>query len=96
MANVGAVKVGDPAPEFALPASDGNVVKLADFLGKSEVVLYFYPKDDTPGCTAEACAFRGQLRGVPGRRGRGDRRQRRFAGVAPRSSPPGISCRSGS
>lgn len=48
---------GDPAPPFSLPADDGRTVSLADFRGK-KVVLYFYPKDDTPGCTTEACGFR--------------------------------------
>jgi thioredoxin-dependent peroxiredoxin len=48
---------GDKAPDFTLPADDGRNVQLSDFQGKP-VVLYFYPKDDTPGCTREACAFR--------------------------------------
>lgn len=48
---------GAKAPAFTLPADDGAKVKLADFKGRP-VVLYFYPKDDTPGCTREACAFR--------------------------------------
>ena len=51
------LKVGDPAPDFVSKDQDGNEVKLADFAGK-RVVLYFYPKDDTPGCTKEACSFR--------------------------------------
>lgn len=46
-----------PAPEFTLPADDGREVSLADYRGR-KVVLYFYPKDDTPGCTTEACGFR--------------------------------------
>ena len=50
--------VGEPAPGFSLPANDGNLVSLDDFRDKQAVVLYFYPKDDTPGCTKEACAFR--------------------------------------
>jgi peroxiredoxin Q/BCP len=50
--------VGDKAPDFELPAPDGESVRLSDFRGKGVVVLYFYPKDETPGCTAEACAFR--------------------------------------
>jgi peroxiredoxin Q/BCP len=48
---------GDAAPDFELPADDGSTVRLADLLGK-RVVLYFYPKDDTPGCTAQACSLR--------------------------------------
>jgi peroxiredoxin Q/BCP len=52
------VNVGDRAPDFTLPAQDGRSVTLGDFLGKKAVVLYFYPMDETPGCTAEACAFR--------------------------------------
>jgi thioredoxin-dependent peroxiredoxin len=53
------VKAGDHAPDFALPDADGKEVRLADLRGKP-VVLYFYPKDDTPGCTKEACSFRDQ------------------------------------
>jgi peroxiredoxin Q/BCP len=53
------IRPGDRAPDFALPDGEGKVVRLADFRGKP-VVLYFYPKDDTPGCTMEACAFRDQ------------------------------------
>ena len=49
--------VGQPAPAFELPDEAGRFVRLADFRGRT-VVLYFYPKDDTPGCTKEACAFR--------------------------------------
>ncbi|HEX4207559.1 MAG TPA: peroxiredoxin [Ktedonobacteraceae bacterium] len=52
------VQVGDAAPDFALPRQGGDIVALHDFVGKSSVVLYFYPKDNTPGCTSEACAFR--------------------------------------
>jgi len=48
---------GDTAPDFEVKDQDGNTVKLSDFKGK-KVVLYFYPKDDTPGCTAEACNLR--------------------------------------
>ncbi|MDG6985374.1 MAG: thioredoxin-dependent thiol peroxidase [Nitrososphaerota archaeon] len=51
---------GDRAPDFELPSSDGNPVRLGSLKGK-QVVLYFYPKDDTPGCTVEACAFRDNL-----------------------------------
>jgi thioredoxin-dependent peroxiredoxin len=50
---------GQPAPDFSLRDAEGNTVRLADLRGK-KVVLYFYPKDDTPGCTKEACGFRDQ------------------------------------
>jgi thioredoxin-dependent peroxiredoxin len=50
--------VGEKAPDFNLPGTGGKTYKLDDFTGKQNVVLYFYPKDDTPGCTKEACAFR--------------------------------------
>lgn len=52
------VKVGDIAPDFSLPTQSGNEVRLSDLLKQGPVVLYFYPKDNTSGCTAEACAFR--------------------------------------
>ena len=52
------VQVGDKAPDFALPSQSGDQVRLSDRLGERVVVLYFYPKDNTRGCTAEACAFR--------------------------------------
>src|SRR2546422_10716467 len=51
------LKPGDPAPPFTATTNGGRQVSLADFKGKN-VILYFYPKDDTPGCTREACAFR--------------------------------------
>ncbi|MBQ7303150.1 MAG: thioredoxin-dependent thiol peroxidase [Clostridia bacterium] len=62
------LKIGDKAPAFTLTDKDGNAVSLSDFAGK-KVVLYFYPKDNTPGCTRQACAFAGlygefQKRGV--------------------------------
>ena len=66
---------GDPAPDFALPTDGGGLARLADFKGKA-VVLYFYPKDDTSGCTAEAIAF-SQLK--PRIRSRGGHGRRRFA-----------------
>ena len=51
------LKVGDSAPDFSVNDQNGNPVKLSDFKGK-KVVLYFYPKDNTPGCTAESCNLR--------------------------------------
>ncbi|HYR27090.1 MAG TPA: thioredoxin-dependent thiol peroxidase [Thermoanaerobaculia bacterium] len=50
-------RVGDVAPDFRLPSTRGKEITLKEFRGK-DVILYFYPKDDTPGCTAEACSFR--------------------------------------
>ena len=50
------LNVGDKAPSFTLPDKDGKPVALNDFLGR-KIVLYFYPKDNTPGCTRQACAF---------------------------------------
>jgi peroxiredoxin Q/BCP len=50
--------VGDRAPGFTLPSSTGDPVALSDLLGQRPIVLFFYPKDDTMGCTAEACTFR--------------------------------------
>ena len=55
------IEVGKPAPDFTLKALGGKEVSLRDFRGKKNVVLYFYPKDDTPGCTKEACSFRDNL-----------------------------------
>ncbi len=50
-------KPGDPAPDFSCHATDGSTIRLSDFRGK-KLVLYFYPMDDTPGCTAQACSLR--------------------------------------
>ena len=50
--------IGKPAPDFTLPSTSGEPVSLKQFKNKISVVLYFYPKDDTPGCTKEACGFR--------------------------------------
>jgi peroxiredoxin Q/BCP len=52
------VQVGDKAPDFILPSASGKQVSLSEFIGKKNVVLYFYPKDNTGNCTAEACSFR--------------------------------------
>ena len=53
-----AVKVGDKAPNFTLPSQMGDEVTLSEYIGKKNIVLYFYPKDETRGCTREACEFR--------------------------------------
>ena len=52
------IQAGDKAPDFTLPSQTGEQVRLSDRLGERSVVLYFYPRDETRGCTAEACAFR--------------------------------------
>jgi len=52
------VKVGSVAPDFTLPSQAGQMVSLEEFFGRKPVVLFFYPKDDSPGCTREVCAFR--------------------------------------
>jgi thioredoxin-dependent peroxiredoxin len=52
------VKVGSVAPDFTLPSQAGEMVSLKDFFGRNPVILFFYPKDDSPGCTREVCAFR--------------------------------------
>ena len=57
------MKVGQKAPDFSVTDDSGKTVKLSDFKGK-KVVLYFYPKDDTPGCTTEACNFRDGLAAI--------------------------------
>ena len=58
------LKEGKKAPEFILKSTDGEKISLSDFKGKKNVVLYFYPKDMTPGCTSEACSFRDNLKRV--------------------------------
>ena len=55
------LKPGDRAPDFTLLSDKNEQVSLSDFLGKSDVILYFYPKDNTSGCTKEACSFRDNL-----------------------------------
>jgi peroxiredoxin Q/BCP len=60
-------KVGDSAPDFSVAASDGTTVHLKDYIGKGNIILYFYPKDDTKGCTTEACGIRdtmGEFKGL--------------------------------
>jgi len=59
------LEVGDPAPDFALPAADGATVRLSDLRGR-RVVVYFYPRADTPGCTTQACDFRDNLASLQG------------------------------
>src|SRR5436309_1218245 len=59
-------KVGEKAPDFSAAASDGTTVKLKDVVGKGNIVLYFYPKDDTPGCTKEACGIRDTIADLKG------------------------------
>jgi peroxiredoxin Q/BCP len=58
------LKVGDKAPDFKLKSDKDQEVSLKDFLGKSDVVLYFYPKDNTTGCTKEACSFRDNIQPI--------------------------------
>lgn len=58
MAEKNTPQVGDPAPDFTLSAATGERISLSDFRGRAEVVLFFYPMDNTPGCTTEACSFR--------------------------------------
>lgn len=55
------IKTGSKIPGFTLPDQDGQMQNITDWVGKSNLVIYFYPKDDTPGCTAEACSFRDQF-----------------------------------
>ncbi|QIL74442.1 MULTISPECIES: peroxiredoxin [Hymenobacter] len=54
------LQIGDQAPDFTLPTTTGATFRLAEQRGQRAIVLYFYPKDDTPGCTAQACSFRDQ------------------------------------
>ncbi|MFT4594707.1 MAG: peroxiredoxin Q/BCP [Bacteroidia bacterium] len=55
---MGKVNIGDMAPDFELKDKNKELVKLSDYRGEKSVVVYFYPKDETPGCTAQACSFR--------------------------------------
>ena len=61
------LNAGDQAPGFTLPANNGQKISLKDFKGNKNVVLYFYPKDDTPGCTVEACGFRDSIQNIEAR-----------------------------
>ncbi|UCE08518.1 MAG: thioredoxin-dependent thiol peroxidase [bacterium] len=58
------LKVGDKAPNFTLKSDKDVDISLSDFLGKSDVILYFYPKDNTSGCTKEACSFRDNIQPI--------------------------------
>ena len=58
------LKEGIKAPELNLPATNGNKLTLKDFKGKKRVILYFYPRDNTPGCTTEACGFRDNIKAI--------------------------------
>lgn len=58
--NMSKIKIGSDIPHFMLPDQDGNLFDINSVLGKKNVVIYFYPKDDSPGCTKEACSFRDQ------------------------------------
>jgi peroxiredoxin Q/BCP len=61
MSETQSVQIGKAAPKFSLPSSTGDEINLKNFAGKKTVVLYFYPRADTPGCTKEACGFRDAL-----------------------------------
>lgn len=52
------ISTGDTMPEFSLPDQNGHIFNIAEYLGKQPMVIFFYPKDETPGCTKEACSFR--------------------------------------
>lgn len=52
------IQLGDKCPNFSLPNQSGELINISDYLDKQKLVLFFYPKDDTPGCTKEACEFR--------------------------------------
>lgn len=59
--NMKELEIGDKVPEFTLKNQDGKLFNISSVIGKKNLVVYFYPKDDTPGCTAEACSFRDQF-----------------------------------
>src|SRR3989338_7437568 len=58
------MEIGKLAPDFELAANNGRNVSLGDYIGRKNIVLYFYPKDDTPGCITEACGFRDAIKDV--------------------------------
>jgi len=58
------LSIGAKAPDFSAPANNGTTISLKDFKGKKNIVLYFYPKDDTPGCTVQACGFRDSIKSI--------------------------------
>ena len=58
------LKTGDKAPDFTLMSDQNTEVSLSDFMGKTDIVLYFYPKDNTSGCTKEACSFRDSIKEI--------------------------------
>lgn len=55
------IQIGDHCPHFSLPNQHNELIDINQFIGKKNLVIYFYPKDDTPGCTKEACSFRDQF-----------------------------------
>jgi peroxiredoxin Q/BCP len=59
--NMNAIKEGSPVPSFSLPDQNGKLFDINTVIGKKNLVIYFYPKDDSPGCTKEACSFRDQF-----------------------------------
>ena len=82
------LKPGDKAPEFTLKSDKNADISLSDFLGKSEVILYFYPKDNTPGCTKEACSLRDNLETI-------EAKNAVVLGVSPDSVKSHQRCRTG-
>lgn len=75
------LKEGDKAPDFTAKDQNGKTVSLSDYKGKN-VILYFYPKDDTPGCTAESCDFRDNYQSLLSKRLRSDWRKHRRRKIA--------------
>ena len=86
--------IGKPAPDFTLPSTTGETISLRQYKGKKTVVLYFYPKDETPGCTREACDFRDHVAGVRAPRRRWCSASRPTTSSRTSSSPTSTSCRS--